>query len=183
MSDNYIKSLVQPTARKSQGRKVWAVDLEKVWLPLFVATNVEGDTAVPSDAIGAPIRLAYAKDGSVRFSNSGRPVTQVAKALRDNIQYVKENFEAGLVDHAAKVQKAHPEEYRAQIEAARKAGEPIVKNDRDNLNKAVLAQMEAAAEAEKQSAPAATTPEAATVEPTAQGGDAPAAERELVTAQ
>ena len=40
-----------------------------------------GDTAIPSEALGAPLRLGYNKDGTVKFSNSGKPVIRVAKEL------------------------------------------------------------------------------------------------------
>ena len=36
---NYIKSLLAPNTKKPQGRKVWSIDLETVWLPFFTATN------------------------------------------------------------------------------------------------------------------------------------------------
>ncbi|GAJ15229.1 unnamed protein product, partial [marine sediment metagenome] len=60
---NYIKSLLLPNAKSPRGRRVWSIDLETAWLPFFTATNTMGDTAIPADALGAPIRLAYDKDG------------------------------------------------------------------------------------------------------------------------
>ena len=36
-----INGLLQRITRKPQGRKVWSIDLETVWLPFFTATNVE----------------------------------------------------------------------------------------------------------------------------------------------
>jgi hypothetical protein len=41
----YIKALVTPQAKKANtSRRVWSIDLETVWLPFFMATNVMGDT-------------------------------------------------------------------------------------------------------------------------------------------
>ena len=61
----YIKALVTPQAKQAgNSRKVWSVDLETVWLPFFTATNTQGDTAIPSEALGAPLRLGYNKDGT-----------------------------------------------------------------------------------------------------------------------
>ena len=97
---NYIKALLLPVSRKPQGRKVWSVDLEQTWLPFFTATNTQGDTAIPADAIGYPLRLAYAIDGSVKFSKAGRPVLKVAKDLSDSILLVRDNFVAGLQSYA-----------------------------------------------------------------------------------
>jgi len=71
---NYIRALLIPTnGSKPRARRVWGIDLETIWLPFFTATNVMGDTAIPADAMGAPLRLGYNADGSVKFSKTGRP--------------------------------------------------------------------------------------------------------------
>ena len=146
---NYIKSLLVHNGRKPAGRRVWSIDLETVWLPFFFATNTQGDTAIPADALGAPLRLAYSPDGSVKFGKSGRPVTKVAKEIADNVRLVKENFTAGLLAYANGVVTDNPDGYKAQVETARVAGEPIVNKDKANLNKAMAEAMaQAIAEAE-----------------------------------
>ena len=136
---NYIKSLLAPNTKKPQGRKVWSIDLETVWLPFFTATNTMGDTAIPSDALGCPMRLAYDKTGAVRFSQAGRPVIRVAKDISDNVRLVRDNFTANLISYAGEVMTAHEAEYRQQVETARKAGEPIAQHDRLELSKALEA--------------------------------------------
>jgi len=146
---NYIKALLMPNASKPTARKVWSIDLEAVWLPFFTATNVTGDSCIPSEALGAPIRLAYGTDGAVKFSKAGRPVTRVVKELSDSIRLVRENFTAGLVGYASMVARQKPEEYKAVIAGAVKAGEPIITKDKANLAKAIQLQAEkAVAEAE-----------------------------------
>ena len=80
-SPSYIKSLLIPSIRKPQGRRVWSIDLEQVWLPFFTATNTQGDTAIPSASLGCPLRLGYDKTGAVRFTQAGRPVVRIAKEL------------------------------------------------------------------------------------------------------
>ena len=148
---NYIKSLLAPNTKKPQGRKVWSIDLETVWLPFFNATNTMGDTAIPSDALGCPMRLAYDKSGAVRFSQSGRPVVRVAKELSDNVRLVRDNFTANLINYAGEVMTEHPNEYKQQVEFATKAGEPIAQHDRMELSKALEAKADAEAkEAETQ---------------------------------
>jgi hypothetical protein len=144
---NYIKSLLTPNTKKPQGRKVWSIDLETVWLPFFTATNTMGDTAIPSDALGCPMRLAYDKTGAVRFSQAGRPVVRVAKELSDNVRLVRDNFTANLISYAGEVMTVHQTEYRQQVETARKAGEPIAQHDRLELSKALEAKAEAEAQA------------------------------------
>ena len=94
---NYVKTLLEPSTRKTASRKVWSIDLEGVWLPFFTATNVQGQTAISRDVLGAPLRLAKEKDGTVKFSTTGRPVIRVAKELSDQIRMVRENFTASLV--------------------------------------------------------------------------------------
>jgi len=146
---NYIKSLLMPNGQKPRGRRVWSIDLESVWLPFFLSTNTVGDTAIPVDALGAPLRLAYNADGSVKFSKTGRPVTKVAKEVADSVRLVRDNFTAGLVAYAGSVIANKPEDYKAQVEQAREAGEPIIAKDRANLDKAIAnAMVEAVAEAE-----------------------------------
>jgi len=141
---SYIKALlIRNGGKKPAGRKAWSIDLETVWLPFFTATNTMGDTAIPSDALGAPLRLAYNPDGSVKFSKAGRPVMKVAKELADNVRLVRENFTAGLQGYANMVITQNPEGYKAEVERARKAGEPILAHDKDNLDEAIQKSIEA----------------------------------------
>ncbi len=102
-----------------------------------------GDTAIPSDALGCPMRLAYDKSGAVRFSQAGRPVIRVAKDISDNVRLVKDNFTANLINYAGQVMNQNTDAYKAQIELANKAGEPIAQHDRVELSKAIQAQIEA----------------------------------------
>ena len=136
---NYIKSLLAPNTKKPQGRKVWSIDLETVWLPFFTATNTMGDTAIPSDALGCPMRLAYDKSGAVRFSQSGRPVIRVARELSDNVKMVRDNFTANLINYAGEVMTDHANEYKVQLEQSSKAGLPIAQHDSRELSKALEA--------------------------------------------
>jgi hypothetical protein len=122
---SYIKTLLKPNAKKSGERKVWSIGLQTVWLPFFVAGNVQGDTAVPREALGAPLRLAKDKDGSVKFSKAGRPILKVAAELNDQIRLVRENFVSGLVTYANQVVHENPEGYKAESEACHEAGQPI----------------------------------------------------------
>jgi len=129
--ENYVKALLRPNGSKPKGRRVWSVDLESVWLPFFTATNTMGDTNIAHDALGAPLRLAYDKDGSVKFSpNTGRPVIRVAKELQDSVKLVRENFVAGLLAYAHEAVTENPEGYREQVEANLSAGQPITDKDR-----------------------------------------------------
>lgn len=146
---DYIKSLLVPNTKKPQGRKVWSIDLQTVWLPFFTATNTTGDTAIPSDALGCPMRLAYDKSGAVRFSANGKPVIRVAKELSASVTMVRQNFEANLLSYAGDTMTNHSEEYTRQLEIAEKAGLPIAKADSKALTEAMLAIAEAEAEAKE----------------------------------
>ena len=149
-SPNYIKSLLIPTVRKPQGRRVWSIDLEQVWLPFFTATNTQGDTAIPSEAIGCPLRLGYDKTGVVRFTQAGRPVVRVAKELGDSVRLVRDNFTANLLNYAGSVIRDNADGYKAQVALAKKAGEPIAQHDRLQLNLALQAKAKAEAVAKAQ---------------------------------
>jgi len=156
---NYIKSLLLPNGKKPTGRRVWSLDLESIWLPFFTATNLQSDTAIPLDALGAPLRLAYAQDGSVKFSKSGRPVVRVAKPIADSVKLVRENFAANLVAYAEDVAEANPKGYEALQKRASKAGQPIATADRANMDKAIAEAMEKSmAEAKAEATEATTTP-------------------------
>ncbi len=141
---NYIKSLLLPTTKSPRGRRVWSIDLETAWLPFFTATNVMGDTAIPADALGSPIRLAYDKDGSVKFSKSGRPVSRVARPIRDSVALIRQNFVANLQQYAEQVAESRQKDYAKQIEQATIAGKPIIAHDNAELDKAVQFQLEEA---------------------------------------
>ena len=145
---NYIKSLLTPTAKQEQSRKVWSIDLEHIWLPFFTATNTMGDTAIPIDALGCPLRLGYDKAGAVRFSQAGRPVVRVAKELADSVRLVRDNFTANILNYTGSVIRDNEDGYKAQIALARKAGEPIIQHDKSQLSHALIAQAEAVAKAQ-----------------------------------
>jgi hypothetical protein len=146
----YIKALLRPNGKaKPRGRRIWSIDLETVWLPFFTATNTMSDTAIPADALGAPLRLAYDPDGEVKFSKTGRPVIKVVKDIADSVRLVRENFVAGLMSYANGVATESPEGYKAQVEASMEAGKPIVEKDRQALEDAFAQLMEAQAQAQK----------------------------------
>jgi hypothetical protein len=145
---NFIKTLVKPNG-KGTGRRVWSIDLETVWQPFFTATNTMGDTRIPHEALGAPLRLAYNTDGSAKFSKSGRPVIRVSKDISDSVRLVRENFIAGLQSYANGVITENTEAYKQQVKLAREAGAPIQTHDKAMLDEAMAkAIQQALAEAE-----------------------------------
>ena len=135
---NYISSLLQPQAGKTSGRKVWIIDLETVWVPFFLATNTVQATAIPSDALGAPLRLAREPDGSVKFSKTGRPVVKVVKEVSEQVKIVRDNFVANLQSFTGQVMKKEKEGFAAQVKAAQEAGAPIVAKQNEDLELAML---------------------------------------------
>lgn len=161
---NYIKNLLMPTPKTAARRRVWSIDLETVWLPFFTATNTMGDTALPLDALGCPIRLAYDKDGSVKFSKSGRPVTRVAKPLSDSVTLIRQNFVANLQQYAELVATDRQKDYASQVEMSAKAGQPILAHDKAELDKAIQLQLEEAIRVAQEEAQR-TAQEEATAEP------------------
>jgi len=153
----YIKSLLLPNGKKPTGRKVWSLDLESIWLPFFTATNLEGETAIPADALGAPLRLGYNQDGTVKFTKSGRPVIKVVKDIADSVKLVRENFAANLLDYAVNVRDSNPEGFESLQNTAREAGEPIATKDRANMQRAIAEAMEKSMAEAKAKAPKPTT--------------------------
>jgi len=163
-----IAKMLRPVATKPQGRKVWSIDLETVWIPFFTASNTVGDTSIPNDALGAPLRLAKDKDGSIRFNDAGRPVLKVAKELSKAVGDVRQNIIAELMAFPQIVYKAKPDEYKAQLELNHKAGQPIMDKMVTEIQQAQIAAATAEAPAES---PTGETPT-----------EAPAQEKELVAA-
>lgn len=152
----YIKNLLRPNGQKPSGRKVWSIDLESVWLPFFTATNTEGITLIPSESLGAPLRLAYELDGSVKFnSKTGKPVIKVVKDVSDQVRLVRENFVAGLQQYVTSVQSKESEAYKEQVRLNIEAGTPIRERDREALDTAI-AEMVERAMAEREAEPAQT---------------------------
>ncbi len=141
---SYIKTLLMPSTKAPTGRRAWSIDLETVWLPFFTATNTMGDTAIPSDALGAPLRLAYNKDGSVKFGRNGRPTTRVTKPIAQSVSLVRENFVANLKAYAHTVATEKAEEYAMQVELAQEAGQPIIDHEKADIDKAIQLQIEQA---------------------------------------
>jgi gas vesicle protein len=140
----YIRALVQPNGKAKAGKRAWGIDLETVWLPFFLATNTQGETAIPSEALGCPVRLAYSGDGSVKFGKSGRPMTKVAKELGEAVRMVKDNFTVTLQSYAHSVITDNADGYKAQVEQAVAAGKPIAEKDKANLDEAMTKAMESA---------------------------------------
>jgi hypothetical protein len=135
---NYISTLLQPTASKPTGRRVWSIDLETVWVPFFLATNAVKATNIPSDALGAPLRLNYDKDGEVRFTKSGRPSMKVAPELAAQVRIVRENLVANLQSFTGKVMSQEKDAYKAQVEAAQQAAQPIGQKMNEDLELAYI---------------------------------------------
>jgi len=148
---NFIQQLVTPTAKASQGRKSWGIDLESVWIPFFTATNAQGDTAIPAEALGQPLRLATAKDGAIRFGSNGQPVIKVASDISAQVKIVRENFTASLLNYAQGVAKDNPKGLKAEIARCSEAGKPVAEREQGLLNDAMAKRREAElAEAIKQ---------------------------------
>ena len=144
---NYIATLLQPPPVKSRGRRVWSIDLETVWVPFFTATNTAKATEIPHEALGAPLRLSYGKDGEVRFTKTGRPSLKVAVELASQIRIVRENFVANLQAFTGRVVARAKDAYKAEVEASHKAAEPILAKMDEELALAVL-RLQEKAEAE-----------------------------------
>ena len=175
-----IGALLQPIPGRGSDRRVWSIQLQGVWIPFFTASNTTGESAIAHEVLGAPLRLQHEKDGTPKFSKNGRPVIRVVKELSDQIRIVRENFAYGLLTYAVNVQKAMPDEYKAQLEANMKAGEGIVHKDETDLADFLAAEAEAAvAEAEGIAAKAAEAESAATAAPAPVAAEATQPSQEL----
>ncbi len=163
---SYISQLVMPQAKATRtARRIWSIDLETVWLPVFHATNIMGETSMSAEALGAPLRLATGKDGSVKFSQSGKPVIRVVKEVSDMVKLIRENFTAGLQSYAHEVITENTEAYELSVKQAIEAGKPIIAHDTAMLSEAIRRQVEAEVEAIRKAKAEAVKPEAEAVKP------------------
>ena len=139
-SPDEIRALLVPPTSGGSSRRAWSIDVESTWVPFFTATNVMGETTLPEEVLGAPIRLAKSPDGDVRFTKTGRPIMRVAPELNAQIGIVRENFVAGLQAYTGSVMEERPDAYGLQVAANQDAGNPLVEQDGSD----VLAAVEAA---------------------------------------
>ena len=151
---DYIKALLVPPTSGGASRRAWSIDVESTWVPFFTATNVMGETTLPDEVLGAPIRLAKSPDGDVRFTKTGRPIMRVAPELNAQIGIVRENFVAGLQAYTGSVMEERPDAYGSQVAAQQAVGNPLQEQDGDD----VLAAMEAAKAALEEECPATEEP-------------------------
>lgn len=133
----YMALLFKPNAKSSNSRKVWSIDLESVWVPYFTASNTVGVSNIPNEALGAPLRLAFNPDGSVKFAKSGKPIYKVAKPISDSVKLIRENFIAELVRQTDKIKADYPEQYQEQIKANLEAGAKLKAYDKQKLDEAM----------------------------------------------
>lgn len=164
-----VEQLLKPANPvKAKDRNVWGLPLKELWIPFLVATNVNGETHFSNDALGAPLRDRYNKDGTPKLSDKGERLQEVEKKeIAPAIKGIRENFAFGIATYTAQTQKAKPAEFKAQVEAAQKAGERIHAHE-DSTFGSYLAALEQAkaAIAAAQNAPAAeTNPETKTETP------------------
>lgn len=135
----YITRLHQAKGNgKARDRRAWGIEVGAVWLPYFTATNAVGLSNLAPETLGAPLRLRL-KDGEVQFTKGGRPSLTIAKELSGEIAHVKANFEAELLSFVNLVQHESPDAYKAQVDAAHQAGEPIMADMNRQVAEAVAA--------------------------------------------
>ena len=183
---NYVKQMLAlgKSSQRQASRKLWGIDMEGVLLPFMIASNAQGDSTIPSDALGAPLRLVDAGDGTAKFTKPNsegvsRPIVRVAKPISDHVKLMREGYIATLMQYTATAQTEAADKVKAVVEDAVKAGAPIIARDAQLLRKATEAQMEAAADAaEAQMEAAADAAEASQ----SAHADTPAETREPVTA-
>ncbi len=136
---SYIARLHQASGNgKARDRRAWGIEVGSVWIPYFTAANAAGVSEVSSETLGVPLRLRL-RDGAVQFGKDGRPSLSVAKELSGQIAQVKANFEAELLHFVNMVQQEDPTAYKAQVEAAQQAGEPILADMSRQIAEAILA--------------------------------------------
>ena len=120
-----VKSMLKPTLKKGGDKRAWSIPVATTWVPFFTATNVKELTSIEPDVLGAPLRLAKDKDGTIKFSKSGRPMTRVHPVIAEHVNVARGNYETELLVFAGNTAREMPGKYKAQVELAQRAGEPV----------------------------------------------------------
>ncbi|MBF8264856.1 MAG: hypothetical protein HW384_720 [Dehalococcoidia bacterium] len=159
-----IKSLLKQSPEKAKDRNIKAFPMNGLWIPFFTATNATGESNIHPSALGAGLQLRVDKDGTPRLKETTDPVTGVvtkSPVFTPNRELVKaatgvmDNIAFGLITFTATIQKTHPEEYKAQAEAAQIAGAKVREHEDKTLG-TYLAEL--AAQKMKAAAPANEVP-------------------------
>lgn len=122
-----INELLKPVQKSS--RKLFGLDFETTIVPFFTATNVAGKTAIPVEALGAPLRLRRDSEGQVKLGKTGRPVVQVAKELKLATKMVVDNLAASMNHYANSVFSEQAEAYADICHKAQAVGQLITSKD------------------------------------------------------
>ena len=137
-----VTHMVTPQLKRDGDKRAWSISVENTWVPFFMASNVKGETQIPYDVLGAPIRLAKNEDGTIKFSKAGRPMTRVHPVLAEQVKVCQEKYVADLQGFAGNVARELPDEYRAAVEFAQRAAVPVLEQmDQDVTD--YLAELEA----------------------------------------
>ncbi len=139
-----IHALMKQSPDKAKDRSVWGLPLNGLWIPFFMATNTVGESNIDSGSLGCPLRLAVDKDGVPKLKDDGSARYQVDKTISKAVKGVKDNIAFGLMTFTETTKRARPDEYKAQVEAAQKAGDEIREHEDTTLG-AYLAELEAMA--------------------------------------
>jgi hypothetical protein len=134
---------------KAISRKAWGLDVETFWVPVFTAAKVMGYAQdLPDESLGAPIRLAYDKDGSVKFSQTtGLPTFKVDPRVTEKVKLAMENYSSANLQHVGVVAQERKTAYQAQVKRQQDAGRPFIEADDAAQVEAVRLMHEAAAAA------------------------------------
>lgn len=118
---------------RSQERKVWSISLSCL-VRFGAATNVNGKTAIPADALGAPTRLVKDKDtGEVKFSKAGMPVYRLHSEISGFVRGIRVNLENQMDAYVEHTSEAKPDAMKAQFELAQAAAQPIILKDAERI--------------------------------------------------
>ncbi len=72
---------------------------------LFTVTNLLGLTHIPQEALDKPYALTCNRDGTVKFSSSGKPSIRINKDIEDNANLVHHNLLKLDMPDEAKIQR------------------------------------------------------------------------------
>lgn len=152
---DFTEVVIAPATRRAATRRVWGIDLD-TWVSYLTATNVMGKTQFAPEILGKPLELARAKDGSIRFNDSGKPIVRVRKDISSFANNARDKYASSLQAYTGLVMGERPEAFKDMVGSSQQAAAPLYEQETLDLAEAT-AMLEAAlkaAQATPQPAPA-----------------------------
>ncbi|MFH1031157.1 MAG: hypothetical protein V1767_01100 [Chloroflexota bacterium] len=145
-NNSYISLMTKPIPQVNTGKRVKSFMVTDVVMWASAAV-LKGDVVIPPEDLVHYDRVSVAKDGTAKFSATGKLMTKTVKSVVGFGNMVHANFTAMMNAEAAAVITARKDMYTALVAAGQKAAVPIINHEAIIVADAIAARAKAEAEA------------------------------------